>query len=105
MMANLYELFIESAVHAERKSLPGHIRQIIKRTIEDLAHEPRPHNSRPLDTMDLTIPEHLEIRRMRIDKWRLIYAINETEGWVWIWGLRKRPPYDYEDLDEFIALL
>lgn len=104
-MTTQYELFIEATVHAERKSLPGHIRQLIKRTIAELGQEPRPYNSRSLEATDFKIPEHLEIRRIRIDKWRLIYAINEREGWVWIWALRKRPPYDYEDLDEFIALL
>lgn len=79
-----------------------HVRQRIKRAIDNLARGPRPHQSQPLDTTDLEVPENVELRRIRIDRWRLIYAINDSEKWVWIWGVRKRPPYAYEDLEDLV---
>ena len=95
-----YDLQIEPTAHKQRKQLPGHVRQRIKRAIDNLARDPRPHQSKNLDTTDLDIPENIELRKIRIDKWRLIYAVNDNEKWVWVWGVRKRPPYDYENLEE-----
>jgi len=100
-----YDLLIEPIAHKQRKRLPGHIRQQIKRAIDDLAQHPRPHYSQALDTTGLDVPEDVEPRRIRIGRWRLIYAVNDVEKWVWVWGVRKRPPYDYEDLAEFTRSL
>ncbi len=102
MKKQQYDLLIEPTAHKQRRQLPGHIRQRIKRAINRLTQDPHPHRSRILDTTNLDVPEGVEIRRIRIDKWRLIYAVNNAENWVWVWGLRKRPPYDYEDLEEFV---
>ena len=95
-----YDLQIEPTAHKQRKQLPGHVRQRIKRAIDNLARDPRPHQSKNLDTTDLEIPENIELRKIRIDKWRLIYAVNDNEKWVWVWGVRERPPYAYENLEE-----
>jgi mRNA interferase RelE/StbE len=104
MMAG-YDLLIEPTAHQQRKWLPGNVRQRIKRAIDDLAQDPRPPNSQTLDTTDLGVPEQVEIRRIRLDKWRLVYAVNDEEQWVWVWGVRRRPPYDYEDLAELVKLI
>lgn len=32
------------------------------------------------------------------ENWRIIYAVNDNEKWVWVLAIRQRPPYDYEDL-------
>ncbi len=104
-MAVTYTLFIEAAVHAARGTLPGHVRQRMRRAIDALAQEPRPTASRPLDTSSLDLPSQIEIRRLRIEAWRLVYAVHDAEGWVWILGLYRRPPYDYEDLSELAAKL
>jgi mRNA interferase RelE/StbE len=101
-MTRQYDLLIEPTAHKQRKRLRGHIRQQIRRAIGSLAQDPRPHRSQALDTTDLDVPEDVELRRIRIDKWRLIYAVNDVEKWVWVWGVRKRPPYDYEDLEELL---
>jgi|GEM_PF-5378431 len=29
----------------------------------------------------------------------------DEEQWVWVLALRRRPPYDYDDLPELIARL
>lgn len=105
MKTEAYDLLIEAAAHAERKALPGNIRQLMRRTIGSLAFEPRPHISEALDASDLDVPEGVELRRIKLEHWRVIYAIHDAEKWVWVWGVRRRPPYDYQDLAEFIARL
>jgi mRNA-degrading endonuclease RelE of RelBE toxin-antitoxin system len=97
-MAIRYTVFIEPEVHTLRDKLPGHVRQRIRRAIEELSEKPRPSDTRQLDTATLDLPIEVEIRRLRLESWRLVYAINDTEGWVWILGLHRRPPYDYDDL-------
>jgi mRNA-degrading endonuclease RelE of RelBE toxin-antitoxin system len=59
-MTQVYELFIEKNAHQQRKQLPGHIRQRVKRAIDDLAIEPRPHYSKQLDISRLDIPKYVE---------------------------------------------
>ena len=49
------------------------------------------------------MPAALELRRYRIDPWRLVYAVNEQARWVWVLALRRRPPYDYADLSDLVA--
>ena len=51
-----------------------------------------------LDVSGLELPAGVEIRRLRIDPWKVVYAIHETEGWIWVLSIRRRPPYDYDDL-------
>jgi hypothetical protein len=29
--------------------------------------------------------------------------VNDAEAWVWVLAVRKRPPYDYEDLEELLT--
>jgi mRNA interferase RelE/StbE len=103
-MTRRYSLLIEPDAHKQRKRLPGHIRQRVKQAIDALTQNPRPHDSRALDTTGLDLPTGIEIRRIRIERWRLIYAVSDEEEWVWVWGVRKRPPYDYEDLVKLAEL-
>jgi mRNA-degrading endonuclease RelE of RelBE toxin-antitoxin system len=93
-----YQLWLEAEVHESRNDLPGKVRQRIKKMMDELAIQPRPSISKPLDTTGLTVPPQIEIRRLRLEHWRIIYAINDTEKWVWVLAIRQRPPYDYEDL-------
>lgn len=81
------------------KDLPGHIRQQVRRSIQHLGDDPRPPNSRRLDTPDA----EYELRRLRIDRWRIIYMIGEADSAVDVVAVRKRPPYDYGDLSELLA--
>jgi mRNA interferase RelE/StbE len=99
-MAVAFALFVEPLVHASREKLPGHVRQRLRRAIEALAQDPRPSGSRALDTSVLALPLEIEIRRLRLDSWRLVYAIHTGENWVWVLGLQRRPPYDYADLPD-----
>jgi mRNA interferase RelE/StbE len=104
-MAMSYELLIEPEVHAARQNLPGHVRQRIRRAISDLASDPRPANSDDLATERSIAPADVEIRRIRLDRWRVIYAVHDDEQWVWVLGIYRRPPYNYEDLGDLMGRL
>jgi mRNA-degrading endonuclease RelE of RelBE toxin-antitoxin system len=78
------------------KKLPGNIRRLLIPAIDDLEADPRPHNSKQL----LMVDEPREIRRLRIDKWRILYLVIENRPVVI--GIKRRPPYDYSDLQHLI---
>jgi mRNA interferase RelE/StbE len=67
-----YDVWIEPAVYQVRKRLPGRFRQRVKRAIAALADDPRPPNSRALDVSDLDVPPDVELRRIRMDPWRMV---------------------------------
>jgi mRNA-degrading endonuclease RelE of RelBE toxin-antitoxin system len=100
--ANPYKVWMKPAVHNTRDQLPGYIRQQIKRIVDELRNEARPAQSKPLVLSD-TIQIEWEVRRIRIDAWRIVYAISETWQEVAVLTIQKRPPYDYEDLEELLA--
>ena len=100
-----YNLWIEAEVHQSRHLLPGKVRQRIKKLVEGLGQHPRPASSRSLETSELNLPGQVEIRRLRLENWRILYAVNDEQGWVWILAIRRRPPYDYGDLAELAAKL
>ena len=47
----------------------------------------------------------IELRRLRLDKWRMVYAITETNQLIDILAVRKRPPYDYGNLEALLENL
>jgi mRNA interferase RelE/StbE len=104
-MAIKYILFIEPEVHAARRSLPGHIRQRVHRLISDFADNPPPVNSRLLITSSLALPQGIEIHRVRLEQWRIVYAIHDAEAWVWVLAIQRRPPYDDADLPDLVKKL
>ena len=85
-----------------RKDLPGHVRQRIRRSIEELAENPRPSESRELTITSMALPATIEVRRFRLARWRIIYAVCDSEQWVWLLAVCQRPPYDYQDLHKLI---
>lgn len=100
-MAVMYRVYIEPDVHATRQELPGHVRQQVKRIIENFMHDPRPSGSRLLTVEEFTSPvTDVEFRRVRIEHWRVIYAVSDEERQVWVLGVFRRPPYDYDNLKE-----
>ena len=103
-----YKIWMRPVVHDTRKKLPGHIRQRVKRTIDRLAEKPRPPRSKELnlpDDVHLSIQAEWEIRRIRLDNWRIVYGINENWKEVAILTVQKRPPYSYENLEMLISEL
>jgi len=97
---SLYTVYVTPSAWREIKDLPGHMRQQIKRAIDALADNPQPPVSKTL-----AMPEELnyDVRRLRLDKWRVIYAITEEDKAVDVLAVRKRPPYDYSDLEKLLA--
>jgi mRNA interferase RelE/StbE len=81
---------------ADLKRLPGNIRRRMIVEIDNLERDPRPARSKQL-TID---GEKREIRRLRLDKWRVIYLVLEEQPVIF--AIRKRPPYNYEDLKDLI---
>ena len=102
---SLLDLWIEPDAYQARKLLPGHVRQRIKREIEGLTSEPRPPSSRELDVTGLNVLQDVEFRRVRLEHWWILYALNLAEGWVWVLSIQRRPPYDYEDLSDLVDLV
>ncbi len=96
-----YTVYTTPCALKETKDLPGHMRQRVKRAVKALADNPRPSGSKDLDMPDL---EH-EVRRLKLDKWRVIYAITEVDNAIDILTVRKRPPYDYGDLEVLLKEL
>lgn len=96
-----YVVYVLPQALREVKNLPGHIRQRVKRVIDDFAIEPRPASSIELSDLPIVEP-HITLRRLKIDKWRIVYAIHESDQVVDILAVRQRPPYDYGDLHELI---
>jgi mRNA interferase RelE/StbE len=93
-----YEVYVIPAAWEEMKDLPGHMRQRVKRAVDGFSRNPRPSKSERLDVSEV----EFEVRRLRLDRWRIVYAITEDEKWVDVLAVRKRPPYDYGDLAELL---
>ncbi len=95
-----YAVYVTPSALREIKDLPGHVRQQIKRIVDALADDPRSSDSKALN-----VPEALEyeVWRLRLDKWRVLYAITEEKKVVDVLAVRKRPPYDYSDFEKLLA--
>lgn len=103
-----YRVWLRPSVHRDRRRLPGHVRQRIKRLIDDFGQDPRPAKSTALEVPE-TLPREIldtwEPRRFRLDEWRVVYAINEADREVAVLLIARRPPYRYEDLEELLREL
>ncbi|NEO98797.1 MAG: type II toxin-antitoxin system RelE/ParE family toxin [Symploca sp. SIO2E9] len=83
------------------KGLPGNIRQRRRSAIQGLSENPCPEQSKRLDLPEIEV----ELWRLQLDKWRILYAINESERIVDILAVCKRPPDDYGDLEKLLEQL
>ena len=57
------------------------------------------------DTVEGSIKAEWEVRRIRLEDWRIVYAVNETWQEIAVLTIQKRPPYDYEDLEFLVSEL
>jgi mRNA interferase RelE/StbE len=96
-----YEVYTLPEAWDEMKNLPGHMRQRVRRAVKALADDPRPTGSKQLDAPSF----ERELRRLQLDKWRIVYVITESESTVDVLAVRKRPPYDYGDLTALLESL
>jgi mRNA interferase RelE/StbE len=97
---NRYTVYVTPQVLREIKDLPGYMRQRVKKVIDGLEANPHPTGSKQLQ-----MPESgtVELWRVRLDKWRIVYAITEADSIIDVLAVRKRPPYDYGDLEAFLG--
>jgi mRNA interferase RelE/StbE len=93
-----YHIYVTPAAWKEIKNLPGQVRQRVRKAVGALAENPRPAKSKALDVPGL----QSEVRRLRLDRWRIVYAVTEPDGAVDVLAVRKRPPYDYGDLESLL---
>jgi mRNA interferase RelE/StbE len=93
-----FKVYVTPEAWKEMKNLPGWVRQRVRKAVEGLAENPRPAKSKALDVPGL----HAEVRRLRLDRWRIVYAITEDNELVDVLAVRKRPPYDYGDLEALL---
>ena len=94
-----YTVYVIPRAWQEIRNLPGHMRQRVRRAVDGLAEDPHPPRSRRLRT-ERVAPD---LYRLRLDRWRIVYGITEEDKMVDVLAVRKRPPYDYGDLEELIA--
>jgi len=102
---NQYSVYITPSALREVKALPGNVRQRVKRAIDDLATNPHPSGSKILDLSDPQIRPAVDcdICRLRIEKWRVLYTITPSERTIDVLAVRRRPPYDYGDLQQLLG--
>lgn len=92
------QAFLYPSAWEDFNRLSGSTRREMIHAVDAIEKSPRlPASKR------LTIPnETTEIRRYRLGHWRIIYAVDEQPL---ILAIRRRPPYDYEDLEELLKKL
>lgn len=87
-----YQIRIEHEAERQIERLAGHIRQRIKHTIAELAVNPRPVNAKRME------PPYEDKWRLRLEHYRIIYAIEDEIVLVTIIRVAKRTPATYDDL-------
>jgi len=58
-----------------------------------------------MDSAGLNLREWIELRRTRMEHWRIVHAVCNEERWVWVLAARRRPPYNYLDLPGLLGRL
>jgi mRNA-degrading endonuclease RelE of RelBE toxin-antitoxin system len=96
-------LWVEPSALDEIAALPGHIRQRVRCAVSELRETPRPAQSHLLETPDDVQLEGLEARRLRLDNWRVVYVVDEPWEIITVLAVRKRPPYNYDDLRDLLG--
>lgn len=100
-----YRVRITDRAKREIRALPGHMRQRVVRLLRALETDPCPPTSKLLDATaaGLVLDPGLSLHRIRIESWRLVYVVEKEEKVITVLAVRKRPPYQYADLDDLLA--
>lgn len=99
-----YRVEVTKEVRNEIRSLPGNVRQRVVRALRALEADPRPSDSRLLDPIKagMELERGVVLHRIRMASWRIVYLVEEERKLVSILAIRKRPPYQYDDLSELV---
>ena len=96
-----YKVYVTPQALEEIKNLPGNVRQRLRKIIRELATQPKPDQARLLQ-----YPlENRQLYRIRMDNWRIVYSIIDSEQIIDVLAIRRRPPYDYGDLTALLENL
>jgi mRNA interferase RelE/StbE len=91
-----FSVYVLPSALAEISASPGHVRQRIRRAVMALRGEGQPPGSRRLD---FASESQCELWRLRLDTWRIVYLMDRGWGKIYVLAVRRRPPYQYDDLD------
>jgi mRNA-degrading endonuclease RelE of RelBE toxin-antitoxin system len=97
---NARRVYVLPSAGKEIDRLSGHVRQRIRRAVLGLRDNAEPDSAIQL-RHDLGSGH--EIWRLRLDTWRVVYVLDREWGSVYVLAVRKRPPYQYEDLASLLA--
>jgi mRNA interferase RelE/StbE len=100
----LYQVEVTSQARTEIRELPGNMHQRILRLLKALREEPHPNSSKRLDIANLGIEleSSIGLYRIRVESWRVVYLVEEELRLLTVLAIRKRPPYQYDDLHQLI---
>lgn len=94
-----YRVWIKDEAKAEVRALPGNVKQRVRQAIVQLGEDPRPAGSREMRN---AANAAVEVRRLRLDRWRILYVVDDDWKETGILAVRRRPPYAYDDLDDLL---
>ena len=89
---NRFRLEVQTAAQRSLRTLPNRLRAEASQILLDLREEPYPPDSKPLGR------ELRSRRRIRLNGWRIIYTVDESEQRVIVWVIRRRGPDTYLNL-------
>jgi len=98
-----YRVEISNMVRREIRNLPGNAHALIFHTLQSLENDAHPSSSKGMRSIKgFKMPKGVELRRLRINRWRLVYVVEPDLSLVTVLAVRKRPPYQYKDLEELL---
>jgi len=98
-----YRVEISNVARREIRNLPGNARPLIFHALQSLEKDPHPYSSKGMRSIKgYKMPKGLELRRLRINRWRMVYVVEPALSLVTVLAIRKRPLYQYEDLEELL---
>ena len=89
MASQLYRLEWYRRVRRQFQAVPTRIRQDVKQFVLDLRIHPYADPSESLNR------ELADLRRIKIDGWRIIYKVNEADRVVRVLAVKQRGPDTY----------
>jgi mRNA-degrading endonuclease RelE of RelBE toxin-antitoxin system len=95
-----YSVYVRPQARKEIDRLPGHVRQRVRRAVLGLQDDLRSSRGK---CMEYDLGPDRELWRLRLDVWRVVYLIDQEWDQVYVLAVRKRPPYQYEDLASLLA--
>ena len=88
-MKPVYRVILKLSAVKDLKKLPVDIFSEIDKAIDDLAKDPRPFGVKKLEGY---------LHRVRVRRWRVLYAIYDKEAKVVVFRVRRRNEKTYKNL-------